>query len=80
MVNKFLGIELYCGPGFWLSDIPLEYNESFPDKIFLTFHQVKRVRDILNGPHYAAVEVIDARKHMLIQLAVLRNYCDSVNT
>ena len=76
MVNKFFGAQLFLGPGFWVHNIPLEYNEPIPDKLFLMMGQVKRVRHILNGPHYAAVEVIDARKHALIQLAVLRNYQD----
>ena len=76
MVNKFFGAQLFLGPGFCVHNIPLEYNEPIPDKIFLMMGQVKRVRHILNGPHYAAVEVIDARKHALIQLAVLRNYQD----
>ena len=59
------------GTRFLGAQYSFKYNELIPDKIFLMMGQVKRVRDILNGPHYAAVEVNDARK-----LAVLRNYRD----
>jgi len=55
MINKFLGAQLFWGPGFWVHNLPLEYNEPIPDKIFLMMGQVKKVRHILNGPHYAAV-------------------------
>ena len=74
MIEKNFSAHLCWSKGILFNNSALDLPIALPENLLVHFWQVKRLKSVLNGPYFAAVQVLSGGTRELRELVVFRSF------